>query len=218
MGCDGRRGGGLNTDASDVRAASLARTLTHPRVAALATRLRQHVPRNAVVTAHSKRAAVAAVLRVVGEPELLFIKRADAPLDPWSGHVAFPGGRIETQDASLEATAIRETFEELALDLTNGKILGQLDDLAPRSRALPPIVVRPFVAVVAPDVTFVASREVAAVFWVPLSKLEHNMARVEHVVQVNGVTARFPAYRIDAHVVWGLTERIVRQLLSLLEP
>ena len=200
-----------------MRAALVARSLTHPRVAALATRLRQHVPREAVATAHSRLAAVAAVLRVVGEPELLFIKRADAAHDPWSGHVAFPGGRIETSDASLEATAIRETFEELALDLTQGHMLGQLDDLAPRSRALPPIIVRPFVAVVAPNVTFVASREVASMFWVPLSQLQHNDAKTEHVMQVNGVTARFPAYRIDAHIVWGLTERIVRQLLSLLE-
>ncbi len=217
MGGDGRRGSGLNTDALAVRAASVARTLAHPRVAALANRLRQHVPCEAVPTADSRLAAVAAVLRVVREPELLFIKRADAAHDPWSGHVAFPGGRVEARDSSLEATAIRETFEELALDLTHGHMLGQLDDLAPRSRSLPPIIVRPFVAVVAPDVTFVASREVASMFWVPVSQLEHADAKTGHVMQVNGVTARFPAYRIDAHIVWGLTERIVRQLLLFLE-
>ncbi len=217
MGGDRRRGSRLNADALQARAAALTRALTNSRVAVLATRLRQHVPREVVPTAHSRLAAVAAVLRVVSEPELLFIKRADAEHDPWSGHVAFPGGRIETRDASLEATAIRETFEELALDLTQGRMLGQLDDLAPRSRSLPPIIVRPFVAVVAPDVSFVASREVASMFWVPLSQLQHEDAKTEHVLQVNGVTARFPAYRIDTHIVWGLTERIVRQLLLFLE-
>lgn len=162
-------------------------------------------------------AAVAAVLRVTkGGPELLFIKRAIAEHDPWSGHIAFPGGRIEPGDDTLEDTAVRETREELALDLSQGVLLGRLDDLAPRSRALPSIIVRPYVAVVAADVTFVLSREVAATFWVPLRELRYPETQVEHVMTINGVGARFPAYRVDEHLVWGLTERIVRQLLTLL--
>lgn len=164
----------------------------------------------------ARLAAVAAVLRVVDEPELLFIKRADVANDPWSGHVAFPGGRRDPGDVSLEATAIRETWEELSLDLRSGQLLGRLDDLAPRSRALPPIIVRPFVAVVAPDVVFVPNREVAATFWVPLSRIRAAEAQVEHLVEVNGVRAQFPAYALNGHVVWGLTERIVRQMLTLL--
>lgn len=158
-----------------------------------------------------------AVLRVRDEPELLFIKRAEAEHDPWSGHVAFPGGRREPADDSLQVTAIRETCEELALKLTAESMLGQLDDLAPRSHALPPIIIRPFVALVASDVSFVLSREVASVFWVPLSALRAAEAQIEHAVMINGVTARFPAYAVQGHVVWGLTERIVRQLLSMFE-
>ena len=162
---------------------------------------------------------MAAVLRVVSnEPELLFIKRAIVERDPWSGHVAFPGGRIEPGDDTLEDTAIRETQEELALDLRAGQMLGRLDDLAPRTRSLPPVVVRPYVAVVTPDVTLVPSREVAGTFWVPLEQLRDPGTQDEHVMTINGVRARFPAYRIDEHLVWGLTERIVRQLLSLFEP
>ena len=161
---------------------------------------------------------MAAVLRVVEEPELLFIKRAELERDPWSGHVAFPGGRIEPTDTSLEMTAMRETFEELALDLRVGRILGRLDDLAPRSPVLPSIIIRPFVAIVSPDVEFVLSAEVASAFWVPLSALRGESAEAEHVMMINGVRARFPAFRVQEHVVWGLTERIVRQLLPLVEP
>jgi 8-oxo-dGTP pyrophosphatase MutT (NUDIX family) len=169
--------------------------------------------------ADTRLAAVSAVLRVAnGEPELLFIKRANAEGDPWSGHVAFPGGRSEPGDRSLEDTAVRETWEELGLDLRQGRILGRLDDLAPRSRTLPAIIVRPFVAVVAYDEPFVPSREVADTFWVPLSILRDPGTRDEHVMTVNGVRARFPAYRVSEHLVWGMTERIVRQLLAFLEP
>ena len=160
---------------------------------------------------------MAAVLRVTTELELLFITRAEAEHDPWSGHVAFPGGRREPVDRSLEDTAVRETLEELSLDLSRGQMLGQLDDLAPRNRALPPIIIRPFVAVVEPDVAFALSREVAAVFWVPLSRLRAADAQIDHEISVDGVGARFPAFSVQGHVVWGLTERIVRQLLQVLD-
>jgi 8-oxo-dGTP pyrophosphatase MutT (NUDIX family) len=176
----------------------------------------------------ARLAAVAAVLRVgvpgatgageVDPPlELLFIKRADVPHDPWSGHMAFPGGRYEPTDASLEATAVRETREELGLDLTAGTLLGALDDLAPVSARLPRIVVRPFVVVVPPPPPLVPSHEVADTFWEPVARLRHPAARAEHLVTAGERSARFPAYRVGPHLVWGMTERILRQLLSLFD-
>ncbi len=193
--------------------------LQHAEVSRLARRLAARVPVDAVPTPHSRLAAVSAVLRVVGdEPELLFIKRAELERDPWSGHMAFPGGRLEAGDASLEGTAVRETHEELSLDLTSGRMLGRLDDLAPRNSNLPPMIIRPFVAIVEPSVTFVPSEEVAATFWVPLAMLRHDDSQAEHVIEVNGQRASFPAYRVQQHIVWGITERIVRQLLSLIDP
>lgn len=193
--------------------------LQHAELSRLARRLASRTSVDAVPTAGSRLAAVSAVLRVVDdEPELLFIKRAELERDPWSGHMAFPGGRLEPGDASLEGTAVRETQEELALDLSRGRMLGRLDDLAPRSRSLPPIIIRPFIAVVEPNVAVVPSEEVAAAFWVPLSTLRHVDAQAEYVLDVNGQCARFPAYRVHQHIVWGLTERIVRQLLSLIDP
>jgi 8-oxo-dGTP pyrophosphatase MutT (NUDIX family) len=193
------------------------RALRHPEL----TRLRERLNSRTVVEVDryegSRLAAVAAVLRLVDEPELLFIKRAEVERDPWSGHIAFPGGRHEPADRTLVDTAIRETHEELALQLDEAALIGRLDDLAPRSASLPPIIVRPFVAIVKPDVALVPSHEVAATFWVPLTILRNPATQAEHVMTVNGVRARFPAYRVDEHLVWGMTERIVRQLLSLLD-
>jgi 8-oxo-dGTP pyrophosphatase MutT (NUDIX family) len=195
----------------------IAAALRHDALTRLVTRLASRESTDATPNAQSRLAAVAAIFRVVDEPELLFIKRAELERDPWSGHVAFPGGRVEPDDDSLQSTAMRETREEIALDLTHGQVLGRLDDLAPRSRVLPPIIIRPFVAVVAPDVEFTLSAEVASVFWVPLSVLRDDRSQAEHVMLINGVRARFPAFRVQDHVVWGLTERIVRQLLPLLD-
>ena len=165
----------------------------------------------------ARRAAVALVLRAAtdGTLELLFIKRAEYEGDPWSGHIAFPGGRQEPGDPSLEHTAVRETREELALDLhADGRVLGTLDDLHPRNPALPPIVVRPFVAVVRPDVELVPSDEVALAFWVPVPLLQAPDASVESTIEVRGARWRVPSFVHEGHTIWGMTERILRQLLD----
>lgn len=208
-----------NNDAELNRA--LQETLQHPLMQELAVRLAIRPPVEAEVYAGSKRAAVAALLRIVDDdrPELLFIKRAILERDPWSGHVAFPGGRFDVSDQSLVDTAIRETREEVAIDITrHGHVLGRLDDLAPRSPALPPIIVRPFVAVVPSALPLtVSTGEVASAFWVPVAELRSADAQTHFPLMRDGVESRFPAYGVGGHVVWGLTERIVSQLLPLFD-
>src|SRR5204863_9089886 len=94
----------------------------------------------------ARPAAVSLVLVEGAEgAELLLIKRAERAGDPWSGQIALPGGRQDPGDADLLATAVRETREETGVDLATAERLGILDDLAPRTASLPPVIVRPFV-------------------------------------------------------------------------
>ena len=164
-------------------------------------------------------AAVALVLRgtTVDDADLLFIRRAVRAGDPWSGHVAFPGGRMDVADASLEFTARRETREELALDLdAHARLLGVLDDLRPRAAVLPSIAVRPYVFALHADVTLVPNEEeVHSTFWVPVQRLLDPASTMEHVFDRGGSRFRFPAYRSGDDVVWGMTERLVTQLLAV---
>lgn len=169
-------------------------------------------------------AAIALVLRpgtgpaLDADPELLMIKRAEAEGDPWSGHVACPGGRMEPGDHDLEQTAIRETWEETGVDLArDGRVLGALDDISPRTPSLPPIIVRPFVAVVKPELEIVQSSEVAEAFWVPLAALRERAAWGTAMVAVRGDGERqVSAFRHGDYTVWGLTERVLRQFLEYL--
>lgn len=190
---------------------------------ALLERLEAHLlarpGRRVKVDATVRLAAVLAVFRVAadGELELLFIKRAEYEGDPWSGHVALPGGRLEPQDASLEDTAVRETMEELGLDVrAHGRVLGALDDLHPRTPVLPPICVRPYVAVLEREVPLAPSHEVAAAFWVPLRALLDPATAVEATVVVRGGELVVPSYRFGDYTIWGMTERILRGLLTRL--
>ena len=193
--------------------------LAHPDVARLTRALAERPGVAEVPDPGARLAAVALILRAgeAGEPELLFIRRAEHPTDPWSGHVAFPGGRKDPTDATLEATAERETLEETGIDLArDGVVLGRLDDLQPRTPTLPPIVVRPFVAAVLPLVSLTLSDECADAFWVPLAWLRDPTSRLESVVRVRGADMRVPSYRRGEHVIWGMTERILQQFLAYL--
>lgn len=195
------------------------RLLAHPDVARLAAALRE-TPGVCVEPGPEVRlAAILLVLRAGadGHPELLMIKRAEHDRDPWSGHVACPGGRMEPGDRDLEQTALRETWEETGIDVArDGVVLGTLDDLGPRTPSLPPILIRPFVAVVPPDVAIVPSPEVAAAFWVPLDALRERAAWGVRPVQVRDAQWQVSTFLHGEYTVWGLTERVLRQFLERL--
>ena len=91
-------------------------------------RLTSRTPRE-VVQPDAAQAAVALIAVSSGaDLELLIIRRAERLGDPWSGQMALPGGRRETVDSSLRETAMRETAEEIGVDLGREAMLGQLDD------------------------------------------------------------------------------------------
>lgn len=162
-------------------------------------------------------AAVAVVLHEGDDGlEALFIHRAVRAGDTWSGQIAFPGGRREPTDADLFATAIRETREEIGVDLSGAEHLGTLDDLHPRTAVLPPVVVRPFVFALTQRPSIVPSREVQSAFWVSFQALAAPRVRGEITVDHPGIPRRvLPAYTLGNRTIWGMSERILTPLISL---
>jgi len=166
----------------------------------------------------ARPAAVALILvEQSGGLEALFIKRAARVGDPWSGQVAFPGGRRDPEDADLLATAIRETREETGVELSDAERLGVLDDLYPRTPTLPPVRVRPFVFALPARRPLIATAEVERAFWVPLAHIVEPGVRREVKLLVGGVERVFPAYDLGEDVIWGMTERILTPFLDLLD-
>jgi 8-oxo-dGTP pyrophosphatase MutT (NUDIX family) len=150
---------------------------------------------------------------------LLLIKRAEHPLDPWSGHMAFPGGRHDPGDADLARTAIRETAEEVGIDLArDGEMLGRLDDLqaVAQGRNLD-LVISPFLfRVDRPLDTRIDRSEVASALWVPMRVFREPSFHGTMQLVRDGHQAQYPAFLYEGHTVWGLTYRMIRGFLDAL--
>ena len=147
------------------------------------------------------------------DPDILLIKRATRDGDPWSGQMAFPGGRRERGDSDLVETACRETLEETGVALQRQNLVGELDDIRPLGPGLPRVIVRPFVFLLDELPEVVTNSEVDLFLWVKLSDLIDLGGSA--TVMENGMAFTVPAYNIGPHVVWGLTERILKSFIDL---
>jgi 8-oxo-dGTP pyrophosphatase MutT (NUDIX family) len=191
--------------------------LSNPRIRALYLALQERHPRLMESDGTVSRAAVAIVVRpAAADLEILLIQRPTSDRDPWSGHMALPGGRRDREE-TMQDTAIRETLEEVGIDLLQGGfLLGRLDDVLP-SRGGPQIAVSPFVFAVPPDAEPTPDpAEVAATIWIPLDHLANPASAAEHLhILPGGGHLRFPALAYHNYVIWGLTYRMLIQFLGI---
>jgi 8-oxo-dGTP pyrophosphatase MutT (NUDIX family) len=173
------------------------------------------------ITPGPGRAAVAMVLRDgANGAEVLLIRRAEREGDPWSGHIGLPGGRWESADESLVETAIRETREEVGIELAaTSEALGSLATIPAVARGRRTgLTITPFLFVMTGDPALKLNDEVAETLWVPLDVLRDRRFETNVEDEAEGRTLRFPAWEFGGHVIWGLTHAMLAALLALLPP
>jgi 8-oxo-dGTP pyrophosphatase MutT (NUDIX family) len=166
-----------------------------------------------------RHAAVAAILRASepgDEAEILLLQRAEHPSDPWSGHMALPGGRRDPGDETLVSTAVRETKEEIGIDLdAHGMLLARLPDVPAVARGKRTgLVVAVFVFALRQDVPLTPNHEVAAAMWTPLVPLARGDTAGTFPYVHEGKRLELPCFRVGERVVWGLTYVMLQSLFE----
>ena len=181
-------------------------------------RCRLRAPRtDPPIPTDARQAAVAVILRARhSRTEVLFIQRAVKDGDPWSGHMAFPGGHRDPDDVDLLAAAIRETEEEIGLDISSAAVVGSLPPAQPMS-VRRTMIVKPFVFEIDSDPTFAPNHEVADVVWSPLEPMYRGE---NHAVDSpDGSAMHFNGFRLaGGHFVWGMTYRMVQTFFETIDP
>ena len=167
-----------------------------------------------------QRAAVAALLRFPrGAAEVLLMQRAEHPEDRWSGHVSFPGGRWDEGDPDLLATVVRETREEVGIDLeASARLLGVLKPMRAiaRGRFLP-MTISPFVFEQVKEQEIVLNAEATGWFWLPLDEARRGALDDRYEYRLGPVPLSFPCWRYQGRVIWGLTYQMLLDLLRVVE-
>ncbi len=172
---------------------------------------------------HPSQAAVAMILTEGARGlEVCFIRRAERAGDPWSGQVAFPGGRASAADADAYAVAERETWEEIGVVLKYEHRVGALPMRAVEHNAKRSgLTLWPFVYYVGAQEQAMATArlpyEVASVFWVPIGHLFDVDAVTELEYPLGVTTSTFPGIQFGEHVIWGLTLRVLASFAEVMQ-
>ena len=162
-------------------------------------------------SASESRASVAILVR--SDDHICMIRRAVKEKDYWSGHMGFPGGREESGDGTLLDTAIRETKEEIGIDIVSEQCMGRLSDLKH-----PKLQVAAYVFKVESDLSFVLEEsEVAEVYWLPLRAFVDSSYRGTRTAMYKGQEYDAPVVNIGSADVWGISLRFIEDLLRRLE-
>lgn len=151
--------------------------------------------------------------------EVGYIIRAENPNDRWSGHIAFPGGRREPIDKNDLDTAIRETKEEIGLDLTTQNHIGSLSDVQARKKhQMLPFFLKPHVFSMSQEVfnqqkIQLHPDEVADLLWIRVA----DIIKVENQTEYETEGYKLPAIQFPKNKkLWGLTYLLTLDLLKRL--
>ena len=163
----------------------------------------------------SQRAAVCMIAQ--DRPDLglslLMIQRATVEGDPWSGQMAFPGGKQDADDPNITLTALREAEEELSINSEHLTRIARLSDILarPYRRMKRPMVVTPLVFEAIDDIAFSGNHEVADVLWVPFDTFHHDN-RDNLTWKKHGVELQLPCYHYQDKTIWGLSLMMIDEL------
>lgn len=181
---------------------------------ALKDRLRIEAPKTIIHPTRTPAAVIVPFFEQNNEPTLMFTKRSDT-VQHHRNEISFPGGSYDPADPDLRFTALRELQEEVSIPPENVEILGCLEEIHTYSSQF---IVVPFVGILKGTPLFVANRdEVDEVLTIPLRHFYDPSVFREETFTLENRTVPVYFYSWKSHTIWGLTGRILKNLLDLMQ-
>ncbi len=183
----------------------------------LAPKLRMQFSEELIRSKNPKQAAVLALFYPDENNQTCFLLTERASYNgTHSAQVSFPGGKTDKTDQNIEATALRETFEEVGILSEDIKIIRQISD-----SYIPPsnFLVAPFIGVTNKKPNFKPNEEVANIIEVLISDLlnEDNLTSVEmETSYMKNIDV--PCFKLNNYIVWGATAMMLSEIKDLLKP
>lgn len=182
----------------------------------LAPKIRTKYTESFVNSKNPKKAAVLVLFYPNENHETTFLltKRADYN-GTHGSQISFPGGKYDNKDISLENTALRETFEEVGVEMQQVSIFKQMTDVY-----IPPsnFLVTPFLSYIDFQPNFVKNHEVAATINVPLTQLLDEASISTEILSTSYATnIEVPCYKLNNYIVWGATAMMLSEIQELIK-
>jgi 8-oxo-dGTP pyrophosphatase MutT (NUDIX family) len=154
----------------------------------------------------------AVTIVTIENSEILILKRAVNPLDPWSGQISLPGGRIEESDSSPYAAAIRETQEECGFTLSkeNFKVELPAEYAGPSSLKVIPYH---FNLTERPEI-FLDKKEHSEYFWTNIEYLMDKSLHKKEKLSKDYPDQLFPFITVGDTPLWGFTFKVLKGFLN----
>ena len=156
-------------------------------------------------------AAVALIFKIFEHNvHILLVKRVENASDPWSGQMALPGGKKDVEDRDLKETIVRETLEEIGINLVDQcRFLGVMNPVRLKHR---PMKILPFVYFTTNELKIMINRkELEKFVWIPSSQLNNPNGSVSYM------NLEYPAFIINEDIIWGLTYKLLTEFKQIID-
>ncbi|MBI4596324.1 MAG: CoA pyrophosphatase [Candidatus Tectomicrobia bacterium] len=164
---------------------------------------------------YKKSAVLIPVYDFNGDYHMIFTQRTEK-LAHHKGQISFPGGRKDEADATLQETALRESYEEIGITPEDVSVIGELDDFKTLSSGY---IISPFVGLIPYPYYFKANLdEIDRIIEVPLAFLLDQSNERQEVREWNGEIVEHYYYDYNGDIIWGATGRILKHFLEILGP
>ena len=155
---------------------------------------------------------LASVLIVIyGKNPFIIMTEKSKNLKVHAGEISFPGGKLSEQDSDLLETAIRETKEELCLDISKEDVIGQLNDVITLNSKYK---ITPFIAILDVVPTLTANSEVESILHIPLESFLNTMSE-DNLPEHRSIQEMY-AFTFEKYNIWGASARMLKQINTLL--